>query len=166
MKTSVQNVLLVSDLQPPAVKLANASLATMSSAQTAMRQWVAAIDAKLVIILTSFHSQPSSASHAQETASLVMTPKPAINAKTRVTCTSRRTSTRMDANVTRKKAGCKYQIAHLNVSAQETSSTKTATVSIVSSCSMAARHVFPSLNQSSMRSTLEHTTRCPDKSLT
>ena len=116
------------------------------------------IDAKLVIILTSFHSRPSSASHAQETASLVTTPKPAINAKTRVTCTSRRTLTRTDANATRKKAGFKYQVSHLNVNARETSSTKTATVSIASSCSMAARNVFPSLNQSSMRSTLERTT--------
>lgn len=91
MKTNVQNVLLVSDLPPLAVKQANASHVTMSSVQTAMRQWVAAIDAKLVIILTFLHSRPSSASHAQATASLVMTPKPAINAKTRATCTSQRT---------------------------------------------------------------------------
>ena len=138
----------------------------MSSVQTATRQWVAVIGVKLVIILTFFHSQPSSASHAQATVSLAMMHKPAINAKTRVTCTSQKTLTRMDANATRKRAGCKDQIARLNVSAQETSSTKTVTVSIASNSSMAAQHVFPSLNRSSMQSTLEHMTRCLDKSLT
>lgn len=166
MKINALSVPPVSDLPLRAVKLVDVSRVTMSSVQTVMRPLADVIDVKLATILTCFHRPPSSASHAQATASLAMTLTPATNVKTRETCTSRKTSTRMDVNVTRKKDGSKKRTSRSNANAREILSTKKASASTVNSSSTAARLACRNLNRSSTQCMLEPMTQCQDNSLT